>query len=294
MEINYFSDHVLIKNLKEFIPKDIFTCGQAFRFYEEEDSSFSLVAHKKVINVSRIDDSIYIKGTNEDDFKNIWYGYFDLKRDYSQVKKTLSIDPTMAKALSYGQGIRILNQEKFETIISFIISANNGISRIRKSIEKISNIYGDFIKEDDKRTYYSFPDPEILKEVDPSELREKTGVGFRDKRIVESSKMIYDKIINLEEISNFPLEEQRNLLMSLPGVGPKVADCILLFSFERHESFPVDVWIKRVMEELYVKKIIAKNKVGEIGRGVFGPYAGFANQYLFYYGRENKIGAKKW
>ena len=118
-------------------------------------------------------------------------------------------------------------------------------------------------------------------------------MGFRDKRIVESSKMIDNKDIDIEEISKLSLQSQREELMKLPGVGPKVADCILLFSFERNESFPVDVWIKRVMEELYIKEEIQKKEVAQKGREIFGAYAGFANQYLFYYGRENKIGVKK-
>ena len=252
---SYYSDHVHIKNLIEFDPKDIFTCGQCFRFYEEDDESFTIVAYGKVLNIKKEDDNIYIIGSNEEDFKNIWYKYFDLEKDYKKIEKALSIDPVMKKAISYGKGIRILNQEKFETIISFIISANNGISRIRKSIEKISNLYGNYITEDKNRSYYSFPSPSVLKDIDPLEIREKTKVGFRDKRIVESSKMIYNKDIDIEEISKLSLQSQREELMKLPGVGPKVADCILLFSFERNESFPVDVWIKRVMEELYLSLI---------------------------------------
>ena len=293
MKITYYSDHVHIKNLIEFDPKDIFNCGQCFRFYEEDDESFTIVAYGKVLNIKKEDDDIYIIGSNEEDFKNIWYKYFDLEKDYKKIEKALSIDPVMKKAISYGKGIRILNQEKFETIISFIISANNGISRIRKSIEKISNLYGNYITEDKNRSYYSFPSPSVLKDIDPLEIREKTKVGFRDKRIVESSKMIYNKDIDIEEISKLSLQSQREELMKLPGVGPKVADCILLFSFERNESFPVDVWIKRVMEELYIKEEIQKKEVAQKGREIFGAYAGFANQYLFYYGRENKIGVKK-
>lgn len=293
MEITYYSDHVHIKNLIEFDPKDILTCGQCFRFYEEDDESFTIVAYGKVLNIKKEEDDIYIIGSNEEDFKNIWYKYFDLEKDYKKIEKALSIDPVMKKAISYGKGIRILNQEKFETIISFIISANNGISRIRKSIEKISNLYGNYITEDKNRSYYSFPSPSVLKDIDPLEIREKTKVGFRDKRIVESSKMIYNKDIDIEEISKLSLQSQREELMKLPGVGPKVADCILLFSFERNESFPVDVWIKRVMEELYIKEEIQKKEVAQKGREIFGAYAGFANQYLFYYGRENKIGVKK-
>lgn len=293
MNLIFSPDHVLIENASSFDPKDIFTCGQSFRFYEEVDGSFTLIAHKRVINIKKVSSSIIIKGTNEDDFQKIWRNYFDLDRNYEDIKKELSSLYLMDKAISYGDGIRILNQDRFETLISFIISANNGIKRIRSSIEKISNLYGDFLGADENRSYYSFPSPALLKNVDPLELREKTGVGFRDKRIVEASKMIDEGLINLDEIDKMDLESAREYLQILPGVGPKVSDCILLFAFKRHESFPVDVWIKRVVEELYIGKKVPKNKVADYGRKVFGPYAGFANQYLFYYGRENKIGVKK-
>lgn len=294
MDFKFFPDYVLIENADSFDPKDVLTCGQAFRFYEEEDKSFTLVAHKRVINLKKTSYGLIIKGTNEEDFNNIWKEYFDLNRDYKKIKNDLSKIYLMVEAIKYGEGIRILNQEKFETVISFIISANNGIKRIRGSIEKISNLYGDFLGADHNRTYYSFPSPSVLKNVDPAELRQKTGVGFRDKRIVEAARMIDEGLIDLEEIDKMNLEDARENLQVLPGVGPKVSDCILLFAFKRHESFPVDVWIKRVMEELYLNKKVPKNKVADYGRKVFGPYAGFANQYLFYYGRDNKIGVKKW
>lgn len=202
----------------------------------------------------------------------------------------LAQDEVMKDATDYGKGIRILNQDKFETIISFIISANNQIPRIQKAIEKISEMYGDYLGEDENRKYYAFPSAQQLSLAKPEDLREFARVGFRDKRIVEASKLIASGQVDIEKISSMDLEDARKELQTLPGVGPKVADCILLFAFDRKESFPVDVWIKRVMEELYLKEVTPKSKIATRGREVFGKNAGFANQYLFYYGRENKLG----
>ena len=151
-------------------------------------------------------------------------------------------------------------------------------------------MYGDYLGEDENRKYYAFPSAQQLALAKPEDLREFARVGFRDKRIVEASKLIASGQVDIERISEMDLEDARKELQTLPGVGPKVADCILLFAFDRKESFPVDVWIKRVMEELYLKEVTPKSKIATRGREVFGKYAGFANQYLFYYGRENKLG----
>ncbi len=290
MEIEFLGDKTYIRDLEEFDPKDIFTCGQAFRWYEEYDNSYTFVTNKRVANAKREDGNIVLSGVNEKDFLNIFYNYFDLKRNYKEVMDELSIDETLKKAVEYGRGIRILNQEKFETIISFIISANNQIPRIKNSIEKISKMYGEFIGSDENREYYSFPSVDALSKAKPEDLREFARVGFRDVRIVEASQMINRGEVDIDRVSEMELEDARKYLQLLPGVGPKVADCILLFAYDRVESFPVDVWIKRVMEELYIHEETKKSEIATRGREVFGNNAGFANQYLFYYGRENKLG----
>ena len=290
MKINFDEGFCKITDLEEFDPRDIFTCGQAFRWYEEEDGSFTFVTNGIVANAKKVGDEIILKGVDEKSFEEIFYNYFDLSRDYKKVMEELSKDEVMKRATEYGKGIRILNQDKFETIISFIISANNQIPRIQKAIEKISEMYGDYLGEDEKRKYYSFPSPDQLSLAKPEDLREFARVGFRDKRIVEASKLIVSGQVDISKIEDMDLEDARKELQILPGVGPKVADCILLFAFDRKESFPVDVWIKRVMEELYLKEVTPKSKIAMRGREVFGKNAGFANQYLFYYGRENKLG----
>ena len=283
------SDKGLILREASFEPSHIFECGQCFNFYKEEDGSYTAVFMGKIINVLKLDEGVsLIRNISLEDFNEIFYDYFDLGLFYEDIKKEIAIDPVMEKATDYGYGIRILNQEVFETTISFIISANNQIPRIKKAVRIISERYGEYIGEYKGRKYYSFPRPEVLMKVKPEDLREYARVGFRDKRIVEASRMIYEG--HLDGASKLDTEDLRKNLMELPGVGPKVADCILLFAYHRRETFPVDVWIKRVMETLFIKKEVPKKQVDDYARKYFGKNAGYAQQYLFYYGREEKIG----
>ena len=283
------SDKGLILREASFEPSHIFECGQCFNFYKEEDGSYTAVFMGKIINVLKLDEGVsLIRNISLEDFNDIFYDYFDLGLDYEAIKEEIAIDPVMEKATAYGYGIRILNQEVFETTISFIISANNQIPRIKKAVRIISERYGNFLGEYKGRKYYSFPTPEVLMKVKPEDLREYARVGFRDKRIVEASRMIYEG--HLEEANDLDTEDLRKRLIELPGVGPKVADCILLFAYHRRETFPVDVWIKRVMETLFIKKEVPKKQVDDYARKYFGKNAGYAQQYLFYYGREEKIG----
>lgn len=280
-------DNLIIKNIKDFKPKDIFECGQAFNWRKEEDGSYTTIAYGKVLNVKLQGDDLILSPCNYEEFYDIWYDYFDLGTDYSLIKEYLSgLNETMAKAVEYGEGIRVLNQEPFETIISFIISANNQIPRIKNSVKIIAERYGKKIDGN----YYAFPSPEVLAKQSPEDLREYARVGFRDKRIVDSSKMILNGEVDLDSVFIEELHIAREELMKLPGVGPKVADCCLLFAFKRPETFPVDVWVKRTMESLFLKEELPINKVADLGRKEFGKYAGYAQQYLFYYGRENEIG----
>jgi len=296
-------NRIILKDMDDFEPKHIFECGQAFRWKLEEDNSYTTIAFNRVLNVKKEDKDIILSNTNLEDFNNIWYDYFDLGRDYGEIKKELSKDPILKEAIEYGDGIRILNQEPFETIISFIISANNQIPRIKRSIELISQYYGEKILHcnytdtfchpegrEESYEYYGFPTPEKLSKINPEDLREKCKVGFRDKRIVETSKIIANKEIVLDNIFNMNRQEGKELLMTLPGVGPKVSDCILLFAFNKDDAFPVDVWVKRVMEHFYLKEDTNVKHIGEHGARIFGSLAGFAQQYLFYYAREEEIG----
>ncbi len=280
----------LVLRHESFNPTHIFECGQCFNFNIEEDGSYTAVHLGRIINVLQKEDHVLIRNVSLDEFYEIFYDYFDLGTDYSEIKKDLSENEILKTASDYGYGIRILNQEMFETVISFIISANNGITRIKNSIKIISERYGDYIGEYMGRKYYAFPRPEVLAKVDPLELREFARVGFRDVRIVEASKMVADGYLDFDIDQTLSTEDLKEKLMQMPGIGPKVADCILLFTYHRRETFPVDVWIKRVMETLFIGHEVPKKLVDDYAREYFGKLAGYAQQYLFYYGREEKIG----
>ena len=280
----------ILKNAKSFELKDIFDCGQCFRWNKESDESYTGVFKQNVINVKKQGQDVYFKGICSGDIKNVVTYYFDLERDYENIKKTLSkVDINMKTSIEYGKGIRILNQDLWETIISFIISANNNIPRIKGIIERLSAKYGKKIEWNGKK-YYTFPTPEELKEVSVEDYR-KLGLGFRDIRLYETTKMILENKVDLQKLRENPdTKEVREQLLTLSGVGPKVADCILLFSdLKRFEVFPIDVWVRRVMNDLYIKEEdetkVSKVKIEKIANEKFGNLAGLAQQYLFYWRR---------
>lgn len=280
-----------INNIKSFELKDIFDCGQCFRWNKEEDNSYTGVFEENVLNVKKQNRTVIFKGICKNNIKDTVEYYFDLNRDYEKIKETLSnIDENLKTSVAYGSGIRILNQDLWETIISFIISANNNIPRIKGIIERISKKYGKEINYNGKK-YYTFPTPKDLKDVTVKEYRD-LGLGFRDIRLYETTKMILEKKVDLEELkTNKNTLEVRNKLLTLSGVGPKVADCILLFSsLKRFEVFPIDVWVRRVMNDLYIKNEdetkVSKKQIENIAKEKFGSLAGLAQQYLFYWRRE--------
>ena len=243
-----------LKNVKSFELRDIFECGQCFRWNKQEDGSYTGVFKNNVLNVKKNKDEIIFEGICENEIQQTVKNYFDLNRNYEKIKEQLSkIDQNMKKSIEYGNGIRILNQDLWETIISFIISANNNIPRIKGIIERLSEKYGDEIKYKGNK-YYTFPTPEQLKNVTVEEYR-KLGLGFRDIRLYETTKMILNKQVDIENMKNNPNTiEVREELLKLSGVGPKVADCILLFSdLKRFEVFPIDVWVRRVMKDSFNK-----------------------------------------
>lgn len=281
----------IIKNLDSFELKDIFDCGQCFRWNIEKDGSYTGVFGKNVLNVGKEKDIVIFEGICEKDIKETVEYYFDLKRDYNAIKEELAkIDDNMKTSIEYGKGIRILNQDLWETIISFIISANNNIPRIKGIIERLSKKYGKKIEYKGIK-YYTFPTAEELKNVSVQEYRE-LGLGFRDIRLYETTHMILEGKVDLDKLRKNPNTiEVREQLLTLSGVGPKVADCILLFSdLKRFEVFPIDVWVRRVMNDLYIKQDdenkVSKKQIEKLAEEKFGNLAGLAQQYLFYWRRE--------
>lgn len=280
-----------IENIDSFELADIFDCGQCFRWNKQDDGSYTGVFKNNVMNVQKSGDTVTFKGICDGNIEEIVRDYFDLDRDYDEIKEQLSkIDENVKTSIEYGKGIRILNQDLWEMIISYIISANNNIPRIKGIIERLSQAYGKEIDWNGEK-YYTFPTAEELKDVSVEDFR-KLGTGFRDIRLYETTHMILDGKVNLEQLQNNPNTlEVREQLLSLSGVGPKVADCILLFStLKRFEVFPIDVWVRRVMNELYIKNPdenkVNKKEIEKLAKEKFGNLAGIAQQYLFYWKRE--------
>lgn len=290
-EIKEIEEGLCVYGIDNFEPRHVFECGQCFRWIKQDDGSYTGVANGKVINVSvRGDDTLYIKNTNAEDFKNIWFHYFDLGTDYKEIKKQVCKDEIMKRAIDYGYGMRILNQDIREVAVSFIISANNRIPMIMKVVDSICKAYGDKIFFNGKE-YHTFPNLSKLAKSNVEQLKVCKG-GFRCKYIVNSCIKIEDKVVDFDKLAEMTTDEARKTLTQLDGVGNKVADCILLYSGTRQDVFPTDVWVKRVMEELYFKRICSLSEIQQFASSYFGRYAGYAQQYLFYYARENRIGTK--
>ena len=284
----------ILKNQESFELKDIFECGQCFRWDKNEDGSYTGVIKSGVLNVKKDkNNQVIIKGKifENENLEDVVKYYFDLDTNYTNIKQVLGqIDIYLAQSVKFGEGIRILRQDFWETIISFIISANNNIPRIKKIINNLSEKYGNEIEWNGKK-YYTFPSIENLSKASIEDLR-NLGLGFRDKRIYKTTQMVFNKEIDLEEISKIEdVNILKTELLRLEGIGEKVADCILLFSIHRFDVFPIDVWVRRVMNDLYIhnenEEKVKKEEIKKIAKEKFRDYQAMAQQYLFYWKREN-------
>ena len=285
-----------INNLNSFQLNHIFDCGQCFRRNQQSDWSYTWIFWNNVLNVQQKWESFlfqWIIDWDEKDIIQIVHHYFDLDRDYNKIKNQLSnVDKYMEESIQYWQWIRLLNQNLWETVISFIISANNNIPRIKWIIERISNAYWTEIIWNNKQ-YFTFPTPEQLKDTLVSDYR-KLWLWFRDKRLYETVRIVLDGKINLNSLYNKDTEDIRNELLNLSWIWPKVADCILLFSdLKRLEVFPIDVRVRRVMNHLYIhnpdETKVDKNQIKKLAHEKFWDYAGLAQEYLFYRARTQKL-----
>ena len=270
----FSENNVYIKGLKHFSLKSTLDCGQAFRWTEVEPDVWQGVAFGKYLKLSQeTKEDFILYDTSKEDFYNIWYDYFDLSRDYGKIIENISSNEILKKAAEYGSGIRILNQEPWETLCSFIISQNNNIKRIKGIIERLCENFGEY-----KNGYYTFPSPEKIASLSLEELS-ILRAGFRAKYILDAAIKVSRGEIKLEILKSMPLDLAREELMKICGVGPKVADCALLFSHKHITAFPKDVWIKRAMQKLFD---------GELPE-VALEYAGIVQQYIFFFARETKL-----
>lgn len=294
ISVSEFDSGVTIENVKNFELPHIFDCGQCFRWNRQSNGNYIGVAFGKVIEVEKKDNNVIIYNTNEKEFNDIWINYFDLYRDYLKIKEVLREDPLLKQSVEFGHGIRLLQQDPFELIVSFIISANNRIPMIKRAIDNISRKWGRKLEYDGK-VYYAFPSIEELHEASMEEL-ETCGVGFRAKYIADTVDRIfrsingeYNKDYDINWIKSQNDDDCHEALQVFNGIGPKVADCIMLFSMNKYSAFPVDVWVKRAMQHFYLAPDVSLKKIRDFGRDKFGELSGFAQQYLFYYARENNI-----
>ena len=308
--VEILDNEVRLRDVENFHPKHIFECGQCFRWNridKDDETRFQGIVHGKVVQVSLKDRDVHLENVNIREFNAFFKEYFDLNRNYTKVKEVLSKDPLLKEAVKFGYGIRVLNQEPFETLISFILSSNNLIPKIKEGIRKISMNYGKEISFEGE-THYAFPTPQELSLATEEELRE-LGVGYRAKYIYETVQVIREaELLKEEEKRRELTEEEKDTVLddllsiaSLPqdlchkalqrytGVGAKVADCVMLFSMKKQEAFPVDVWVKKAMMHFYGAEGSNLTKIREFGQNQFGNLAGIAQQYLFYHARENKI-----
>ena len=282
-----------IQNVDSFELNHIFDCGQCFRRNLQADWSYTWIFWNNILNVQKKSDSVIFSWFIDWDIQTIITQYFDLDRDYDKIKSKLSkIDNYMKESIEYWHGIRLLNQDLRETIISFIISANNNIPRIKWIIERLSQKYWTEISRNWK-SYYTFPTVGQLKDVSISDYR-KLWLWFRDVRLYETTRMILDWKIDLNSLYKNDTQTVKNQLLNLSWIWPKVADCILLFSdLKRLEVFPIDVRVRRVMNELYIHNPdeikVNKNQIQKFAREKFWDYAGLAQEYLFYRARTQKL-----
>lgn len=293
MKIYEEKNRIIIDKVKDFEPKHIFECGQCFRWDKEEDNSYTGVVKGKVINVKLEEDVLTLDNTNLEDYNNLWHQYFDMDTDYSLIKEELAkIDEHLYNATRFGTGMRLLKQDTFEIVISFIISARNAIPMIKRSVAFLSTALGEEIGEYRGKKYYSFPTPKALSHAEEQTLIDSK-VAFRKGYIKDTSYIQHSLQTDIYKLKNLPTDMARRELMLLPGVGPKVSDCILLFGLAKYDVFPVDVWVQRVMNEFYLDKEVKDlKKIREYGIDLFKDKAGIAQQYLFYYAREKGIGRK--
>lgn len=271
MKVIYDKNDIIVKGVKCLDLDLTLDCGQAFRWEKQGDGSYSGVAGGYFLNIKKENDTLIFKNTSKESFESFWINYFDLEKDYEQICSRLKQDELLSSTIDKYYGIRILNQESWEALCSFVISQQNNIKRIKLIINRLCRAYGENIEGE----YYSFPSAQTLSKLSVEDF-EKLGTGYRAKYLERLSKKVAGGEIDLEKIKALPLEEARKELLDIYGVGIKVANCALLFGFGFYSAFPVDVWMKRVMQYY-------PNGLPECFNGI----EGIAQQYLFHWARNN-------
>ena len=266
---------LIFDNIHDLDLPQTLECGQCFRWRKRESGGYDGVVRGRAVTVYTDNDRLIIDDGDEAD-RGLWYDYFDLGLDYGAVKRELSaVHPTLAEAARFAPGIRILNQEPFEALISFIISQNNNIKRIEGIVDRLCEHFGEPIGGTcPDSSGFAFPSAERLAGLSLDDLA-PIRAGFRHRYIIDAAQKVADGTVDLESLRELPYDEAKADLMQITGVGVKVADCVLLYGLHRLDGFPLDVWMKRAMEALFPG----------VKSSDFGQYAGIAQQYIFHYSR---------
>ena len=276
---------IKIKLNKPFDLENTLTCGQIFRFYKQDNFSYDVILDDRVVNLSVDNNVLFVESNEEEDLENKIKKYLDLENDYSIIDNYLvSKDKNIKNAVEFSKGLNMINQSHFETFIEYIISANNSVTNIANAVNNISKKYGKKVIFN-KKEYYLFPSYTDLKDVTMEEYR-TCKVGFRDKYLYEFVKKLNENIISLDYIESLNTVDALNYLMQNKGIGPKVASCILLFSYKRYDVFPIDTWVKKIMKERY--NIEGEENIRKFSKEIYGKYCGIAIQYLFNESRNKK------
>lgn len=276
---------IKIKIEKPFKLNDTVTCGQIFRFYPQDDGSFDVIIKDRVINVYMDEDYLCVSSNKEENLKEVVMDYFDLNNDYSVMIEFLTNnDEKIRPAALFSKGLMMIKQDPFETVMSYIISANNGVPQIASALNNIAKSYGKKVMFNDKE-YYLFPSYKDLKDVSVEDFR-NCKVGFRDKYLKAMVDKLNNNEVDLEAFYALDTKEALDKLMENVGIGPKVASCILLFAYQKYDVFPIDTWVKKVMKNDY--EIEGEKNIRDFATKIYGKYSGIAIQYLFNYGRNKK------
>lgn len=288
MQIEEKNGNLILTKVKDFNIEQILECGQCFHFVKLKNMEYVTVAYDKALHIKQESDTVILYDTDMNDYNSVWKKYFDMDTDYGKIKKYLKENcKELTDAIREKSGIRILRQDFTETLLSFIISQNKQIPHIKQIVAGISKEYGRLAGVVEGQEFYSFPKLEELLRITEDDFR-SLKTGFRAPYLCDAISHLKEWG-EMESFADLSYEEAKNKLMTIKGVGDKVANCVLLFGLGYTSAFPVDVWIKRIMESIYFKEDTSKDKIMDYAKERFGEYGGYAQQYLFYFARDGKI-----
>ena len=269
--------------VKDFSLEQTLECGQCFNFERLEDDSYVVIAFGKALHVKQEKNELLFLNASDQDIEKIWIPYFDLDNDYGKIKRSIiKADNNLKPIIDEYYGIHILKQDFVETLISFIISQNKNITNIKQIVRRICENYGKKAGIIEGKQFYAFPSLKALNGITEQDFRDLR-TGFRAPYLRDAVDKLISKDIVENKLSKKSYEQAKEKLITIKGVGDKVANCVLLFGLGFTNAFPVDVWIKRIMEDLYFHEDTNKEIIEAFGKEKFGNYGGFAQQYLFIY-----------